>query len=116
MAIRREVFDEIGGFNEEYDLAFSDIDICLRTIEAGYRVVYNPFARLIHYEGKTRRSYIPSRDIGLAYQRVKNIVASGDPFYNPNLSYSVRIPTFKRPYEETPIDRLGKIVWSKNSS
>jgi GT2 family glycosyltransferase len=113
MAIRREVFDKIGGFDEEYDLVFSDIDICLRAIATGYRVIYNPFARLIHHEGKTRHRHIPAKDYHIAYQRLKSVVERGDPFYNPNLSYSIRIPTFKRTYEETPIQRLESIVQQK---
>jgi GT2 family glycosyltransferase len=110
MAIRREVFDKIGGLNEDYELVFSDIEICLRTIAAGYRVVYNPFACLIHHEGKTRRRNIPPNDIGIAYQHLKTIVEHGDPFFNPNLSYSVRLPTLNRPYEEAPIERLENIL------
>lgn len=113
MATRREVFEKIGGFDEQYDLVFSDIEFCLRAIHAGYRVVYNPFARLIHHEGKTRHRLIPTKDYHLAYQHLKTIVASGDPFYNPNLSYSVRLPTFKRPNEEIPIKRLESIVQQK---
>ena len=116
MAIRCEVFEKIGGFDEQYDLVFSDIEFCLRAIHAGYRVVYNPFARLIHHEGKTRHRLIPTKDYHLAYQHLKTIVASGDPFYNPNLSYSVRLPTFKRPNEEIPIKRLESIVQQKADS
>lgn len=116
MAIRREVFDEIGRLDEDYELVFSDIEICLRVIDAGYRVVYNPFARLIHHEGKTRRRHISAHDIGIAYEHLKTIVAQGDPFYNPNLSYSVRIPTYKRAYEESPIERLESIVRQKANS
>ncbi|HEX9013928.1 MAG TPA: glycosyltransferase family 2 protein, partial [Anaerolineaceae bacterium] len=51
MAMRRQVFEEIGGFDEGYQLAFSDVEICQRAIQHGYRVMYTPFARLIHHEG-----------------------------------------------------------------
>ncbi len=53
MMIDKEVFHKVGGFDESYLLVFSDIEICLRAIQLGYRVVYDPFARLIHYEGQT---------------------------------------------------------------
>jgi GT2 family glycosyltransferase len=110
MAMRKDVFDEIGGFDEGYQLAFSDIEICLRTIQAGYRVMYTPFARMIHHEGKTRQRFIPTQDIARAYLHLKDIVAGGDPYFNPNLSTAVRIPTFRRPGEEAAIDRLREIV------
>ncbi|MFH1446022.1 MAG: glycosyltransferase family 2 protein, partial [Chloroflexota bacterium] len=54
MVLRREVFDAVGGFDEAYQLTFSDISLCLKVIEKGYQVIYNPFACLIHHEGGTR--------------------------------------------------------------
>jgi GT2 family glycosyltransferase len=110
MAMRREVFNKIGGFDEHYQLVFSDIEICLRVIEAGYRVVYTPFARLIHHEGMTRFRYIPTHDIMLGYTHTIDAIENGDPFYNPNLSYSVRVPTLRRPDEESPVERLKNIT------
>ena len=109
MMIRKEVFEQIDGFDENYQLVFSDVEICLRVIEQGYRVVYNPFTRLIHYEGKTRSNHMPRNDIRLGYERLKSIVADGDPFYNPLLSHSIRRPTLSRAYEETPTMRLENI-------
>lgn len=110
MAMRREVFDQVGGFDEDYQLVFSDIEICLRAIDAGYRIVYTPFARLIHHEGMTRFRYIPHADIMLGYHHIIDAIKDGDPFYNPNLSYSVRVPTLRRPGEESPVERLNNIT------
>jgi GT2 family glycosyltransferase len=110
MMMRREVFNEIGGFDEHYELVFSDIEICQRAIEAGYRILYTPFARLIHHEGLTRLQRIPRHDIRVGYEHLKAVIEQGDPFYNPNLSYSVRVPTLKRPNEESPIERLNNIL------
>jgi len=110
MAIRREVFEKLGGFDEDYQLVFSDIEICMRAITSGYRVVYTPYARLIHHEGRTRFRHIPEQDIQRAYEHLKERVEEGDPFYNPNLSYKVRRPTLKRRGEEAPIVRLKHIV------
>lgn len=110
MALRREVFEDIGGFDEAYQLVFSDIDICLKAIEKGYRVVYNPFIRLVHYEGKSRGNTIPDQDIHLAGERLEGYVKAGDRYYNPNLSRAVRLPTLRRFNEEDPSTRLKKIV------
>ena len=110
MAMRRDVFDTVGGFDENYRLIFSDVEICLRIGEAGYRIVYTPYARLIHHEGRTRFRRIPPQDIERAADHLRQIVSIGDPFYNPNLSYTVRVPTFKRGFEETPLNRLDNIL------
>jgi GT2 family glycosyltransferase len=110
MMMRRSVFDQIGGFDENYSLAFNDIEICLRAILAGYRVVYTPFARLVHHEGATRSNYKPSADIKLAYQHLKPLIEQGDPFYNPNLSRLLRTPTYRRSGEISPVERLNQIL------
>lgn len=110
MMMRREVFDILGGFDEAYQLVFSDIEICLRAWQQGYRVMYTPHARLIHHEGRTRYRYMPVGDIRLGYQHFGEVVERGDPFYNPNLSLAVRTPTLRRPWETSPAQRLGDIV------
>ncbi len=110
MAMRREVFGQIGGFDERLVIAFGDVEICQRAIRAGYRVLYTPFARLTHHEGKTRANFIPEGDIRVGFELLKDAVRIGDPYYNPNLSHSVRVPTLRRPWEEEPRARLQKIA------
>jgi GT2 family glycosyltransferase len=110
MAVRRAVFEQTGGFDERFELVFSDVEFCLRVIQAGFRVVYSPFACLIHYEGRTRARHIPPADIRLGRRLFGQIVKEGDPFYNANLSLSIRIPALRRPWEEQPLTRLEKIV------
>lgn len=110
LAVRREVFQAIGGFDEAYQLVFNDIEICQRARAHGYRVVYTPYARLIHHEGQTRFSHIPAADIQLGYAHLKAAVARGDPYYNPNLSYAVRTPTFRRRFEDEAAKRLEAIA------
>jgi len=117
LAMRRDVFEQIGGFDERLVIAFGDVEICQRAIHAGYRVLYSPFARLIHYEGKTRANFIPEEDIRIGFEALKDAVRIGDPYYNPNLSHSVRAPTLRRPWEEDPSARLKEIAamaWPKN--
>ena len=110
MLIRRDVFEEVGGFDESYQLVFSDVEICVRAIQAGYRVVYNPFAALVHYEGQTRARYIPKSDLRRGYRDLKTIIERGDPFYNPNLSYASCVPTLKRLHDENPGERIKTIL------
>ncbi|MFZ6026444.1 MAG: glycosyltransferase [Chloroflexota bacterium] len=115
LMMRRQVFEQIGGFDEAYLLVFNDIEICVRTRAHGYRLVYNPFVRLFHYEGKSRGHYIPPADIRLGYQHLKDIVARGDPYYNPQLSYAVRRPTLRRAGEEDRQKRLQTIASMQGS-
>ncbi|MBH1980179.1 glycosyltransferase family 2 protein, partial [Candidatus Saccharibacteria bacterium] len=53
MAIRKTVFDEIGGFDEDFRITYNDVDLCLRLIEAGYYNLYTPHVRLKHHESLT---------------------------------------------------------------
>ncbi len=55
LAMRAAVFAEVGGFDAQaLKVAFNDVDLCLRIREAGYRIVWTPFAKLIHHESKSR--------------------------------------------------------------
>ena len=54
LMVRKSVYDEVEGLDEEYRVAFNDIDFCLKVRKAGYLVVYNPYAQFYHYESKSR--------------------------------------------------------------
>ena len=54
MMVRKSVFQEVGGFDEEYVLAFNDIDLCVLIREKGYLIVWTPLAELYHHESATR--------------------------------------------------------------
>ena len=55
MLIRKSAFDAIGGFDEiNFPIGFSDADLCLRLIRAGYKIIYTPFAELYHHESASR--------------------------------------------------------------
>ncbi|MCG8351182.1 MAG: glycosyltransferase [Chloroflexales bacterium] len=108
--MRREVFEKLGGFDEAYQVAYSDIELCLRAVEHGYRVVYTPFARLLHHEGATRGFDQPPSDVLRAYMRMLPLIQAGDPFFSLNLSAVQRQPTLAQPGEETINTRLNRIL------
>ena len=93
LLMRTELFRSLGGFDETLAVAFNDVDLCLRVGEAGYRVVYNPYARLWHYESKSR-GYEDTQEKVVRFNREADrflekwgsLVEKGDPFYNPNLT------------------------------
>ena len=83
---RREVFDEVGGFDEEQlPVTFSDVDLCLKMRRVGYRVVYVPYAKLYHHESGTRRPAVEPLETEVMRERWADVLER-DPYYNPNLS------------------------------
>jgi glycosyltransferase involved in cell wall biosynthesis len=100
MAVRRAVFEELGGFDEvNLGVTFNDIDFCLRLAERGYRVVWTPYANLIHHESASRgHQRTPEEEAQFlreaAYmQKTWAAHLLRDPFYNPNLS--LNLPGFE---------------------
>jgi GT2 family glycosyltransferase len=59
IAVRKAVYDQVGGFDPELRITFNDVDLCLRIAALGYRSVYTPDVRLLHHESKT---IAPTRD------------------------------------------------------
>jgi len=52
---RRQIYEEVGYMDEEnFAVAFNDVDFCLKIRKKGYLIVYNPYIKFIHYESKTR--------------------------------------------------------------
>jgi GT2 family glycosyltransferase len=87
MLTRREVFDEVGGFDEEHlPVNFNDTDLCLRMRRAGYLIVYTPFAKLTHHGSATRSASVRAWEDELMRERYPDVLAH-DPYYNPNLSH-----------------------------
>ncbi|MBK4729295.1 glycosyltransferase [Oxynema sp. CENA135] len=90
---RREVFEEIGGFEEEnLKIAFNDVDLCLKMVEKGYRNLYLPHVVLYHYESKSRgfedtpeKIARFSQEIDYMREKWKTII-DRDPCYSPNLT------------------------------
>jgi GT2 family glycosyltransferase/glycosyltransferase involved in cell wall biosynthesis len=70
LAIRRELFDAFGGFDEHYLPAYcEDSDLCLKTTKAGWKVLYQPFSEVIHFEGKSHGTDIKA---GIKAHQVTN--------------------------------------------
>jgi GT2 family glycosyltransferase len=97
LAVRREVFLQLDGFDEKNLPAhFYDIDFCLRIWEAGLQVVWTPYANLI-FSGSGLRDEAQSPDEARYLKKRWARSLGADPFYNPNLSldppgFTVAIP------------------------
>ena len=86
---RRDVFWKVGGFDEnDFAVAFNDVDLCLKIGGAGYRVVYTPYALLYHYEAfsKTSKDLIPHPEEVLKMRVKWGGLIKHDPYYSPNLT------------------------------
>jgi GT2 family glycosyltransferase len=92
LMVRREVFDEVGGFDETLAIAFNDVDFCLRVKAAGYRNVYLPHVELYHHESKSRgHENTPAKQARFLRETrvMRERWRTGDlpdPYYNPNLT------------------------------
>lgn len=90
---KKSVYEAVGGLTEELVVAFNDIDYCLKVRELGKLVIYNPYAELYHYESKSRgledtpeKVERFNREVAIFNQRWDALLASGDPYYNRNLT------------------------------
>jgi O-antigen biosynthesis protein len=54
LAIRRQLYLELGGMDESLPVAYNDVDLCLAAEAVGYRNLFTPFAELYHLEGQSR--------------------------------------------------------------
>lgn len=93
MMVKRSVYEAVKGLDEKLQVAFNDVDFCLRMRKAGYLVVYNPYAELYHYESKTRGPEDTKEKARRFYSELEymrshhlDILKNGDPMYNRNLT------------------------------
>ena len=91
MMVRRNVWQELGGLDEAFLVAFNDVDLCMRIREAGYLIVWTPYAELYHYESKSRGYDVTKEqkernreEVALFHARWKDTLQEGDPYLNPN--------------------------------
>ena len=92
LAIRADVWAQVGGMNERLPVAWNDVDLCQRIRAAGLRVIWTPHAVLLHLEGETRGEDAadPARQARFLadqalYREIWGSAADMDPFLNPNL-------------------------------
>ena len=106
MMTKASVFWEVGGFDEDFAVAFNDIDYCMKVRTLKKLIVYDPFAQLYHYESKSRgvedspeRVQRFEKEVERFRSKWPEILRDGDPYYNPNLtllSSDFSLKDFKR--------------------
>lgn len=92
LVVSREAYEHVGGLDPQLDVAFNDVDFCLRLREAGYRNIWTPFAELYHHESATRGYETSPEKMSrfngeVVYMRNRwGEALQYDPAYNRNLS------------------------------
>jgi len=101
MMIRKSVYDQVGGLDaEHFRVSFNDIDLCLKVRAAGYKVIWTPFATLLHEGSASQTTGVEKRGDDARRQRFQTERdamfekwrrwIAFDPAYNRNLSFSGR--------------------------
>src|SRR5690606_26562069 len=92
LLVARKPYEEVGGLDEALQVAFNDIDFCLRLVEAGYRNDWTPLAELYHHESASRGSEDTqekkrrcAREVALTQERCGDQLLA-DPASTPNLA------------------------------
>lgn len=96
MMLLRQDFVELGGLVEYYAAQYQDVDLCLRLLRTGKRILYVPHAVLIQYESRTRGVVRDQMDRALLLDTWGDIIARGDPYYNPHFSSDAADYAFRR--------------------
>lgn len=104
LAIRKELYIRVEGLDEKnLKVAYNDVDFCLKVGRLGYKNVWTPFAKLIHYESLSRGNDL--NEINLSrfkneqsymLRKWKDVILN-DPFFNPNLAIETNTTQFSFP-------------------
>jgi len=94
MMVKASVYEEVGGFDESYPVAFNDVDFCLKIRQSGKLIVWTPYAEAYHFESKTRGKDDDNEERKARFkgdcQRFRekwgDVLEAGDPYYSPNFS------------------------------
>lgn len=101
LLVEKDQYDEVGGLDETFSVAFNDVDFCLKLRKAGYLNVFTPFCELFHYESKTRGMEEGEKlkrfqnEVALFREKWKAELEAGDPYFNPNFSLDYSDYTIK---------------------
>lgn len=117
MLVQSEAFQAVGGFDEHLAVGFGDVDLCLSAMGKGYRVLVCAHAVLLHHESKTRgHSQVDPHpeDSRRFSEKWPDILAAGDPYYNPNLSPTH--PDWRVAEPLTVRTELSRRLWSSEAA
>lgn len=110
LMIRKDIFAQVGGLDPAFEVAYNDVDFCLRVQALGLQNVWTPYAKMVHHESATRGMDVTPEQQQRAHYET-NLMSirwgkqlAADPYYNPNLTLGfddfrlARIPRWKKPW------------------
>jgi len=83
---RKEVFEALGRFDEAHRIINNDVDYCLKAWRSKLRVIFTPYAKLVHHEKVSRQALDDEFDVRRFAEEWRSIYSRGDPYFSPNLS------------------------------
>ena len=110
LAIRRSVFEEVGGFDERLELCGSDVVLGLRARQAGYRNVVSAATPITHRESATRGPHVPENDVFASYWAYQRWLMGGDPYFSPNLSAAESEPVLHCEEKSGVLEQLTEML------
>ncbi len=112
LAIRRELYERVGGFDERMVLCGSDVALGISAGIGGLRNLCSAATPMRHLESATRGTgAIPEGDFHASYWRYQPLLHGGDPWYSPALSLEGPAgAALREPAEPTPLDRIGPVL------
>lgn len=96
LVTRRDTYEALGGFDEAHAIINNDLDFCLRARRKGLVNVYVPQSTIIHHELASRSHLGEVHDSSRFFRMWRNVIAAGDPYFNPNLSRNHEALTVER--------------------
>lgn len=131
LAVRRDLFNAVGGFDEKYVFGWEDTDLCMKAKSAGFKVLYNPDVMLYHFESVTKKlreqngesltsSEAPHERKNMERFFAKwgdNVVSDADEFYAEDgfrIDGSKLIPMEPIPAETGYLTSLSQAFWDRN--
>ena len=91
LAVTKDVFRDLGGFDAGFSTNYNDVDLCLRMRERGYQIINVAAGGLIHAECQTREGVVRFHERFRFYERWGDVLRRPDPYYSPSLSRTEKI-------------------------
>lgn len=96
LGISKNVFEKVNGFDESFPIAYNDVDLCLKVLDIGKLITYNPYIVAYHFESKSRgyedteekRNRLKGEEKKIK-EKWKKYFDKTDKYYNPNLRLDV---------------------------
>ncbi|MCI8640674.1 MAG: glycosyltransferase family 2 protein, partial [Clostridia bacterium] len=103
LGISRKTYEQVKGFDETFPVAYNDVDLCLKVLDIGKLITYNPYIEAYHFESKSRgyedtkekqeRLKQEEKKLKSKWEKYFNVT---DKYYSPNLSTDVPSMRIKR--------------------